>query len=509
MFSKDFFPTPENLISKMYYKLDRNLVSYILEPSAGKGDLAKGIEEKFKFHNRKVNIDCIELDVELNNYLMANGYNVVWNDFLTYNTYKVYDTLLMNPPFSQGVKHLLKAIQMMENTNGQIVCLLNADTIKNPYSTERQHLSTLLEKYKADIEFIEKGFKQAERKTLVDVALIYLKFESKYRESNIFKAIEFETAKEFKETIEEFKMNQIMLKDDTIKSLVFQYNLECKLLNNLVESYNTFKNYHKSVKDVNNTYRDIVKLNGSSCSNYNEWVVGIREAYWEKILRTEMFNKYLTSNIREQFHELFKKQANIEFNFENILKVQELLMSVFLRSIEDSVEDVFDSLTKHYYNSYTKNIHYYNGWKTNKASRINKKIILPINLYNEWNNTFTLSRYHGRGSINIDEIEKILNYFDGFKPYQSIFNLKVKYNEVENEYIHIKAHKKGTVHIRFKRLDLLDRFNFYVGKKKNWLPNDEDKQYYKTEYQQMKKEIFEYYKPHQEPNIALALPNVA
>ena len=39
----------------------------------------------------------------------------------------------MNPPFSEGDKHLLKAINIMKN-GGQIVCILNAETIKNPYS---------------------------------------------------------------------------------------------------------------------------------------------------------------------------------------------------------------------------------------------------------------------------------------------------------------------------------------------------------------------------------------
>lgn len=46
----------------------------------------------------------------------------------------------MNPPFSDGVKHLLHAIEIAEKTGSEIVCILNANTIKNPYSNGRKLL---------------------------------------------------------------------------------------------------------------------------------------------------------------------------------------------------------------------------------------------------------------------------------------------------------------------------------------------------------------------------------
>jgi phospholipid N-methyltransferase len=42
MFSEDFYPTPGAVAAKMLQKIDRNAVHF-LEPSAGKGDLAKAI----------------------------------------------------------------------------------------------------------------------------------------------------------------------------------------------------------------------------------------------------------------------------------------------------------------------------------------------------------------------------------------------------------------------------------------------------------------------------------
>jgi len=39
MFNKDFYPTPEHLISKMFSKVNKNTIKNILEPSAGKGNI--------------------------------------------------------------------------------------------------------------------------------------------------------------------------------------------------------------------------------------------------------------------------------------------------------------------------------------------------------------------------------------------------------------------------------------------------------------------------------------
>ena len=102
--------------------------------------------------------------------LRAKGYRLISDDFLTFSTNKRYDLILMNPPFSNGDEHLLKAIQLMES-GGQIVCLLNAETVRNPYTQRRRLLMSLLSKYEAHIEFIANAFKHAQRKTDVELPL--------------------------------------------------------------------------------------------------------------------------------------------------------------------------------------------------------------------------------------------------------------------------------------------------------------------------------------------------
>ena len=61
----------------------------ILEPSAGKGAIARYI----------MDCDCVESNEENRKYLSKHGYNLVGNDFLTFN--QEYDVIIANPPFSK------------------------------------------------------------------------------------------------------------------------------------------------------------------------------------------------------------------------------------------------------------------------------------------------------------------------------------------------------------------------------------------------------------------------
>ena len=48
LFSKDFYPTPEQLASDMLSGIDFDWISSVLEPSAGKGDLADAVRQRLR-----------------------------------------------------------------------------------------------------------------------------------------------------------------------------------------------------------------------------------------------------------------------------------------------------------------------------------------------------------------------------------------------------------------------------------------------------------------------------
>lgn len=116
--------------------------------------------------------------------LKGNEIRVVHDNFLTMHTSKHYDLIVMNPPFNEGDKHLLKALEMQQN-GGQVVCLLNAETIRNPYSNTRKDLVRKLKEYDASIEYVQNAFRDAERKTDVEVAIVKVKIPAKKPESKI------------------------------------------------------------------------------------------------------------------------------------------------------------------------------------------------------------------------------------------------------------------------------------------------------------------------------------
>ena len=168
--NKDFYPTPKHLIGKMYRKLKTNPTN-ILEPSAGKGDIVDYIKENDR-HLRR-NISAIEIDNNLIAILKDKDIKVIDSDFLSFSAPDKFDAIIANPPFSNGEYHLLKAIEIMYR--GEIVFLINAETIKNPYSNTRKDLVNKLEELNADIEYIQNSFLvDAERKTSVEVALIHI-----------------------------------------------------------------------------------------------------------------------------------------------------------------------------------------------------------------------------------------------------------------------------------------------------------------------------------------------
>ena len=168
----DFFPTPRQIARKMLARITNKEAKYFLEPSAGKGDIADVIRNPCTFeefeeehpeyadrnrtrgydgygwgNNRhsRVNIDVLESYPALIQVLRGKEYDVVGYDWLNYEGVSYYDAIVMNPPFSEGSKHLLKAWDFLHN--GEIVCLLNEETIKNPHTEERKRLAQIIEQF--------------------------------------------------------------------------------------------------------------------------------------------------------------------------------------------------------------------------------------------------------------------------------------------------------------------------------------------------------------------------
>lgn len=114
--------TPTKVVKQMieYAHIDEN--SRVLEPSAGIGNIADQIKQITK------NIDVCEYMYHFSELLELKGYNVVGNDFLEYNTDQKYDSIIMNPPFSNEQEHIKHAYKLLKD-DGILV------TISSPHWT--------------------------------------------------------------------------------------------------------------------------------------------------------------------------------------------------------------------------------------------------------------------------------------------------------------------------------------------------------------------------------------
>ena len=114
---------------------------------------------------------------------------MVGDDFLSFNTRKRYDLILMNPPFAEGELHLIHALDLCEN-GGQVACILNAETLRNPYTNTRHVLAKRLRDLGATIRYVKNGFARAERKSDVEVALVNVSIPYSFVDESIWENLQ-------------------------------------------------------------------------------------------------------------------------------------------------------------------------------------------------------------------------------------------------------------------------------------------------------------------------------
>lgn len=501
--NKDFYPTPENIIDKMISEIDFKMIQTILEPSAGKGNIVEAIQKKEKMYssynnNFHFDIDCIETDQSLQAILKNKGHRLVYDDFLTYDTFKEYDLIIMNPPFSNGSKHLLKALEMQSRNGGAIVCLLNAETLKNTCTNDRLLLARKLEECHAKIEYIQDAFMDAERKTGVEIALIKVQLPEVQKHSFIFDRLR--KAQKEKES-NTYSNNGQLVENNFLESIVNQYKMEVEAGKKLIREYEAMQPFILSefakdketgetiqqggcilkldLSNNRDTYRSMLSLNG--------FIKEVRGKYWKALFENPKFIGQLTGNLQREYYNKIEELKNYDFSLYNIYELKIDMNKKIVKGVEDTIISLFEELSNkyHYYDEMSKNIHYYNGWKTNKAYIINKKVIIPLNAWDSIWGKFTLTGYKGVME-KLQDIEKCFNYLDGglTEAVDLVQSLQFaeEYGETKDivlKYFTVTFYKKGTCHITFTNQELLKKFNIFGSQHKGWLPPGYGKKTYK------------------------------
>lgn len=117
--SHQFYPTTHAVAEFVASVADVHGEELVLEPSAGTGSLASWFPA--------LGTTCVEISSLHCKVLEAKGYEVIEADFLAWKPGRLFDRVVMNPPFSEGrwLAHLQHAATMLKPT-GRLVAILPA-----------------------------------------------------------------------------------------------------------------------------------------------------------------------------------------------------------------------------------------------------------------------------------------------------------------------------------------------------------------------------------------------
>jgi len=116
-----FFPTPKGTAELLVQMAEIKQGMTVLEPSAGKGDIAEAIIEQYP----DIDLKVIEINYTLIDILKAKDFKVTAGDFLQDTGF--YDRIIMNPPFEKGqdIDHVRWAYSRLK-PGGRVVSIMCA-----------------------------------------------------------------------------------------------------------------------------------------------------------------------------------------------------------------------------------------------------------------------------------------------------------------------------------------------------------------------------------------------
>ena len=519
IFDPEFYPTPDAVIAKMVEPYADILgKATILEPSAGSGAILDYITEKginvpyttkrgetymIDIKAKKEKIYTCEHNPELQLILQGKGYRIVAEDFLSYRPDTMFNLALMNPPFHTGARHLLHAWDILQG--GDIACLLNAETVRNTCTKERERLKAIIAE-NGSVEFLGPAFRSADNPTDVEIALVRLHKEAKEDPFRInLDGFAKEAMPDFGSmTSEEGALQQANRLEafirswDMAKAAAINYLKAREMLRLYMSAFETEdnKSYSKNVvTELEKYLQDNPKIPIEDA--YNRFVEEGKFKAWNMIFQEIDLAKYMTSTLREKLMKFRDSQASMSLTKENIMKLLQFIMLNISDIMDHNISDVYDLFTSFY----DGNTACEEGWKTNKRYKANRKIIIPYCVsagfmpqrygYNTYYSVET-----GRGDRledidkamcwlsgrSFDSLDNLLHYGNDFRSASSpdhtiraaITTIRVGDQDWhESAFFRVKAFKKGTVHLEFKDEALWAKFNQVVNKEKNILPGEE------------------------------------
>lgn len=509
-----FYPTGKDLAEMAWAMFEEKDISRLLEPSAGRGDLVmaclKGSERdqyhgySDKRHGLRFDWDAVEIDPQHHPLLRDRGATVVGHNFLHHTSCAIYSHILMNPPFNQGAQHVLHAWNTL--FDGEIVAIINAETLRNPYSAERQMLLRIVTEH-GNVRFVQEAFQgpDVERSAQVEIALVHLvkRADKTDMVGNILDGLAKDNA-----TAADLGWDmphELALPTNFVETTVRNYDLALVALKQSAIAQARASVYKTRLGQTMAMLQQ--KGQGASAcpapsgasvrAIYSESYAELKSAGWAQILRSTEVLSRLSRSAQKRVESEFSHIAKLEFTVGNIYG--------FLHGLAQNagdiqigmVCDVFDNITRYH----TENAVYYMGWKSNDKHRTagmrikRTRFIIPHNSYRGFGSTADWEMQQW-----LADYDKVFAMLDGKTGCETglldLFNTPDTFNalldgeRLSSDYFDVRYYKgRGTVHFFPRNAHLIERLNRVVGQHRQWLPPsmesmDPD---FKTQYEQAEK----------------------
>ncbi len=464
MFHKEFYPTPNFVAQKMAegYKDAK----YVLDPSAGKGDLLSPFLGRYS----TTKVFGIECNMELCEILRGNGVKVLGHDFFGYDGTDRFDLVIMNPPFSNGIDHLLHAWEVCKGAD--VVCLLPTAVATERNTEKRELLGSIIDRY-GDVSEIGEVFDgNAERSANVSVSIIRLKRS----ESDQLGVLEF-VPKQEEETESIFdEQSSGLVRRDRVGQVVSQYH---GAMDGFEMMFAGMAKIRASVGSLLSEYSvEDAMVAAAKTGDYMEsrgdFNRILKKECWNTLFTDGKFKQMISSAVAKDFDKFLRDNENMSFSEENIKMVFGSLFESRDDIFKQAISDAFDYLTKYH----SENRDHIEGWKTNDRWKVKRKFILPYVIGH--NKDWGWETYSGRLDL-LRDVEIALCYLTGKNMdtidtaadvirMAAINDKQSNRINIESEFFQITCYKKGTGHFVFKEEELWNRFNRQACRDRMWLP---------------------------------------
>lgn len=483
-----FYKTPRHLAERLWSMAKETHYRAILDACAGEGDLADAMPRGWREERAAKRVDCIEIDASKHPALRAKGFRVVGLDFLGFEGGSVYQLVVLNPPFASGAKHVLKAWDSL--FCGEVLAIINAETLRNPFSAERQRLATLVRDH-GQVVFVDDAFRgdDVEREANVDVALIHLDKPAECNHDWIGPVIDAMAQDGEKHDTYELP-TELALPASFVETQVRAFNLAVKAMRDSVRMQAVAKHYAIRIgatldQRVNRQEDELppaIAIREQLADEYDK----LKDRAWASVLRsTDALNK-LSSKVQRQAESRFAEIQALEFSASNVYGFLLGLVESQPEMMLDMACDVFDQITRYW----SDNTVYYKGWKSNDRHRTmgfrikTTRFVLPNN--RSWSHALDYDAVR-----RLADLDKVFAMLDGkASPEVSLVSLfeparggrdpgsfsKLRHGErLSGSYLDVRYYPGvGTIHFFPRSKELVDRLNRLVGRRRGWLPPTED-----------------------------------